>query len=340
MDKERYLYGIIKGAEKKSFGPGGIISDEEVYTIPYRGIAGVVSESQIPSPDTMLKEALGRLLVRHQQTIEKIMSEQIVIPMKFGTTVSGDEGVREVLKKGFQRFEELLASMEGRIELDVAVTRVDLNGVIRRIGEEDREIKEFKTLIASGPPAQGFQDRIKIGIMIKEALERRRTKEEERIVDFLKKSAVDFQKHPVMDDKMIVNCAFLLEKIKEPDFDASLKELDEEYEQEVNFRCVGPLPPYSFATCRLNKIGYERLDEAGKLLRLGNNVTAEAVKEAYREIAQKEHPDRDPDNPHLEKKFEEITDAYKLLTSCCGGEEIIFGPGDQKDLVVVEIVRP
>jgi len=80
------------------------------------------------------------------------MSEQIVIPMKFGTTVSGDEGVREVLKKGFQRFEELLASMEGRIELDVAVTRVDLNGVIRRIGEEDREIKEFKTLIASGPP--------------------------------------------------------------------------------------------------------------------------------------------------------------------------------------------
>ncbi len=333
MKEGRYIYSIIKTGEKRSFG-------EEIYTIPHQDIACVVSNAPMQDYSTMLKENLGHLLVRHQTTIEKIMKDHITIPMKFGTNVADDDEVLEVLKMGYSRFKKLLADMDGKIELDVACIWGDLNSIIKEVGEQDKEIKEFKAEIAERPPNEALQDRIKIGMMIKNALDKRKEKEEAHIIGFLKGAAIDFQKHQAMDDRMILNCAFLLEKVKEPDFDAALKKLDKEYDEKLNFKCVGPLPPYSFATCRLKKVKYSQLDEARKLLGLGDNVSLEKIKGSYHRLAQKNHPDKDLNNAHLKEEFEKITNAYKLLTSCYWGAGMSLEDNKRKDLIMVEIIRP
>lgn len=350
MEEGRYIYGIIKGNERKSFSPCGINAGEpacqseaaggEVYTITYQDIACVVSNSPTQDYSSMLKEALGRYLVTHQTTLEKIMKEHTIIPMKFGTFVSDNDEVAHVLKRSYTQFKELLSNMEGKIELDVAATWNDSNSIIKEIGEEDKKIREFKAEIAKRPPSSTLQDRIKIGMMIKDAMDKRREKEEAHIIDFLKKLTVDFQKHQVMDDKMILNCAFLLEKSKESGFDAAIKELDKAYEQKVNFKCVGPLPPYSFATCQLKRVGFDQIDQARRLLGLGDKVSLEEIKEFYHQLAQKKHPDKDPNNTQLKEEFEKITHAYKLLTSCCQGEDISFEDKKREDLIVAEIIRP
>jgi molecular chaperone DnaJ len=50
-----------------------------------------------------------------------------------------------------------------------------------------------------------------------------------------------------------------------------------------------------------------------EVLGVGRNATAEEVKRAYRKLAVKFHPDKNPDDPHTEEKFKELGEAYDVL---------------------------
>ena len=46
----------------------------------------------------------------------------------------------------------------------------------------------------------------------------------------------------------------------------------------------------------------------------GNQVTPEEIKQAYREQAQKYHPDINTSNQFAEERFKDINEAYKVLS--------------------------
>src|SRR4029077_17325050 len=50
-----------------------------------------------------------------------------------------------------------------------------------------------------------------------------------------------------------------------------------------------------------------------EVLGVGRNVTEEEVKRAYRKLAVKFHPDKNPDDPHAEEKFKELGESYDVL---------------------------
>jgi molecular chaperone DnaJ len=50
-----------------------------------------------------------------------------------------------------------------------------------------------------------------------------------------------------------------------------------------------------------------------EVLGLGRNASEEDVKRAYRKLAVKFHPDKNPDDPHAEEKFKELGEAYDVL---------------------------
>jgi len=51
-----------------------------------------------------------------------------------------------------------------------------------------------------------------------------------------------------------------------------------------------------------------------EVLGVNRDADAEAIKKAFRRLAMKHHPDRNPDNPKAEELFKEAKEAYEILT--------------------------
>ena len=72
-----------------------------------------------------------------------------------------------------------------------------------------------------------------------------------------------------------------------------------------------------------------------EVLGVAKDATADQIKSAYRKLAMKYHPDRNPDNPEAKEKFTEVSEAYEVLSNPekrqrydqFGHQGVNFGPG-------------
>src|SRR5512143_4113530 len=51
-----------------------------------------------------------------------------------------------------------------------------------------------------------------------------------------------------------------------------------------------------------------------EVLGVNKDASEEDIKKAYRRLAMKHHPDRNPDNPKAEEHFKEAKEAYEILS--------------------------
>jgi DnaJ-class molecular chaperone len=64
---------------------------------------------------------------------------------------------------------------------------------------------------------------------------------------------------------------------------------------------------------------YNQINEARKALKLGENATIPEIKEAYRKLSLKYHPDKckEKDKKKCEEKFKQINKANRVLIEYC-----------------------
>lgn len=329
-----HIYCVIEALNRESFGFPGVDGRGEVYAITCRDLAAVVSQSQLPGLTTLPKEELVRCLFAHQSVIEKVMRNYTVIPVKFGTTASSAQEVERMLDKGYGRLKDALNAMEGRIELDVAATW-NKELVLKDVSREE-EIVRFRADIGLRPTAE---DKLKLGQMVESCLNRRKEMLAPEIVAALAEVAEDSCPHDTPDVAMIVNAAFLTEKAGQERFDHRLDEIDREYEGRLNFRRVGPLPPYSFCTAAVTTADVEEITTARHVLGLGVEATPSRIKEAYWDLSAAHHPDRYPDDPEIQERYAAIAKAYQVLNRYCSGDLCSFREEDVRVYIDVDIVR-
>jgi len=248
----KYLYCIIPCQQGRTFDEVAIGGDDGVvHTVCHQGLAVVVSDS----PMMKHYESTRRNMMAHERVQERVMREFTLLPVRFGTitdSASPIEDIQKLLSSRFEEFSRLLRDMEGKVELGLKAFWRDEKAVFEEIVTENADIRRLRKSLSGKPPEAIRFEGIRLGRMVKEALDRKRSQEAARILLPLQPIAQRVRENDTLVDRAIVNAAFLVDGKREPDFDEAIRRLDEKLNNRVAFKYVGPVPPYNFVNIVVN----------------------------------------------------------------------------------------
>jgi hypothetical protein len=242
----KYVYCIVESKEPRSFGPIGIGGrGDEVYTVHHDGLAAVVSNTPIQVYDPTRENVFA-----HEQVNETVMREFTVLPMAFGVLFRTEDDIMELMRGTYDALRDVLAKMAGKVEFGLKVNW-DRERVIGELEEESEEIRNLKEQITSRGAGSTYFARMQLGRLVETALAEKSDAYVREVYDYLRDTAVASRANKPIGDKMIMNAAFLIERDREQEFDAKVKEIAAKYEGKLSFKYTGPWPPYNFVHIRL-----------------------------------------------------------------------------------------
>jgi hypothetical protein len=243
MEKEgKYIYCIIETKQERNFGPVGIGGGgDEVLTIGYDDLSMVVSNY----PLTKIAANRENMLT-HQKVIEEVMKEfDGVLPVRFGTIASGADEVRNLLDRRYREFKTALRDMGHKVELGVKGIWKKMDAIFSEIVKGNEAIKNLKRALAKGNNGD-MQAKMGLGRMVKKALDEKRGKQAEEIIDRLRRTSYEHRLNDTIGDEMFMNAAFLVDKGREKEFDNIIEYLSNDYKDRIKFMYAGPLPVFNF----------------------------------------------------------------------------------------------
>lgn len=252
----RYIYCLVDCHAQAISGLTGIEGNSEVFVVAHEGIAAVVSATSAEKLEISRGNALA-----HQRVMEAVMHRgHTVLPVKFNT-IAEDKGgksaeeriVDHVLVGRRKEILGLLSTMGPLVELGVKGLWTDMEAVFRNIVESSPEIQSLrKKLTASGGPGAAgkrppnMTSQIKLGELVKKALEARKCDMEASLRGRLTPLVKDSRRNKTFGDPMFANLALLVEQLRQNEVEAALSAFEAEQASNVKLRCVGPLPPCNF----------------------------------------------------------------------------------------------
>jgi hypothetical protein len=238
----KYFYCILRSAEPLELNTRGIGErGDKVYTINYKDIAAVVSDSPAIEYDSS-----RRNMMAHTAVLEEVMREFTILPVRFGIVAPDENAILEqILKRRYDEFDRLLHGMEDRIELGLKIFWYE-DVALREIIEENDVIKQLRDNLAGRPAEETYYERIRLGELVEQAMNKKRAADADSILKRLNPIARDSRVNKIITDRMVLNAAFLVRRGREAEFDAAVQQLDREMAQRMMFKYVGSAPPYNF----------------------------------------------------------------------------------------------
>lgn len=260
MEQEgKHIYCIIKTSQDRNFGAIGI-EGEDVLTVGYNDLSMVVSNH------TMVRFVVDREnMIGHEKVIEEVMKEfDGVLPVRFGTVAASADEIRNLLDRRYREFKIALREVEHKVELGVKGLWENMDVIFNEILEENKRIKKAKDLIQNGGDevkqkvSDAVQFKMEIGKQVFEALQKKKEREAEAIVNNLRRTAVDYKLDKNIGDNMFMNASFLVDKGREKEFDNIMGDLSEEYKGRIKFMYAGPLPVFNFVNITIYPEEWEK----------------------------------------------------------------------------------
>lgn len=301
----KYLYGIIRLENRKSFGNIGI-GNSEVYTIQSKDVGVAVSD--IPENyDVGIEEA-----TIHEGALRKIMETHAIIPMSFGIITKDETEIKNILKRARMKFKKVLKKIDNKLQINVKISWD--KSILRTIVKENEEIR---TLINEVKEKADQSLSIELGRRVKSALDERKSECMKNIQGALEGLSEEFEENKINDPDTVMNTSFLVDRKREQEFYNKLEELEKKYQKKLRFLGVGPLPPYNFTKIEVERIDSNVVEEARKALGLDEEVSMSEINSAYDLLVRECHPDLHPDDPLAEENFKKIKNAHDLLMKYC-----------------------
>jgi len=244
MPVSRYIYGFIEESERKEFSFSGI-DGKKVYSFNYQDLAAVLSEAEEIEYDPTRVNLLA-----HTHVLEEIAREYLILPMSFGIIAENEEKVTELLRQNYLELKRQLKMLKGKIELGVKVLWIE-DAVVKEMESRVKDFQELKKKIVDLSAKEDQNAKLKAGRLVESIVKEWEKKYVQKIYSSLKEIAVDSRLNQPIGIKMLLNSSFLVDKNKEKDFDKRVNELAQNYEHQLKFKYVGPVPPYNFVNIKL-----------------------------------------------------------------------------------------
>ncbi|MCL4546067.1 MAG: GvpL/GvpF family gas vesicle protein [Chloroflexi bacterium] len=328
-----YLYAILAGECRRELGRLGLPAAGRVFTRPAHGFSAVVSEYQGPDITGLAAEHLLRYLRIHQSVIERAMTEQPVLPVKFGTVLTSQREIQGALARWHIRLASALEQLAGAVEIEVAATW-DLKTVFAELARAP-EIAALAATIAGQAAEEATATRVKVGRLVKETLDARRESVCRAALSELGSSCRAAQPNPLTSDELVMNVGFLVEPLHLNEFYAGIDRLDASFAGRLTFRCIGPLPPYSFATVEFVRSSTQEIEAARRMLELAERASEAEVDANYRRLAARWHPDHNLGDATAAGRFAALASSRRHLLAylrACRGADGLGAPEQQFDL--------
>jgi hypothetical protein len=240
LEQGRYLYCVVRSGMTDDLALRGI-DDQPVSVVAEDGMSVLVSPSAVKRYRLSRQYTLG-----HELVIEQAMARGTVLPIKFGTVAESEAAIRDKVLLGRRDdLQRLLVAMDGKIELGLKAIWSQ-ERIYADIVAHNADIRALRDQLAGRSPNEGHYERVRLGEMVEAALTDRRLQDADAIMARLEPLAVQARRNDIYGEMMVLNAAFLVDREREPDFDAAVRALDAEMQNVVTFKYVGPLPPFNF----------------------------------------------------------------------------------------------
>jgi hypothetical protein len=174
--------------------------------------------------------------------------------MSFGMIAAGEDEVRGLLEKNYEGLTGELNRLAGLIEVEVKIYW-DQEAVIKEVQGENQELSRLKARInASSSPGEIRILMIEAGRLVENIVLDWKTRYAEMVYTVLKPLSVQAKMNNPVGLKDLLNASFLIEKSRESAFKEQVFKLDSKFQGKVNFKYVGPMPPYNFVDLKLEPV--------------------------------------------------------------------------------------
>jgi Gas vesicle synthesis protein GvpL/GvpF len=234
------VYGVVRaGSLPRVDVPG--VEGAPVSTVETGALAALAgSVSEVPVRTTRAH------LSAYRDVLAEAADRTTVIPARFGTVMTEAAVRAELLERRGEELAALLERLEGKVELSVKAV-YDEELLLREVVAASADVGALRARTRRLTPAAGYYDRIRLGELVAAGVEQRRTADAARILEALRPHAADVSAGEALVDRVAVQAAFLVERHLLSRFDAELERVAAAVAPRLRLRCVGPLPPYSFA---------------------------------------------------------------------------------------------
>lgn len=234
-----YVYGVVRDEPPEIGSPG--IGGSAPYVVEAGGIAALVSD--VPNRELVL----GREeMATHEQVLEAAMRHGTVLPMRFGVVMASAEAVRgEFLQRHHDDLDRQLQELDGHAEMRLRGVYEE-SALMRRVVQENPRIARMREALRDVPEAAAHFQKIALGELIAEAVDRRREADTEAIVGPLQALAAATELAAPAHERIAVQASFLVDLDELDAFDAAVEDAGRRFSGLIRFRLTGPLPPHSF----------------------------------------------------------------------------------------------
>lgn len=234
-----YVYGIV---EQEAEPP----AEKGIAGAPLRLISGP-SAAALVSDLSADELRMGRSeALTHARVLEAAAARGTVLPMRFGVVMDGDEEVRRrLLSEHDQDLRAQLQSFAGKVEVNIRAL-YDENALMAQIVRSEPEVARLREAVRGKPEDATYYERIRLGELVAQAVERFRDVDARSIVDALRPAVVDVSVSEPAHERVALSASFLVERSRLADFDRLVDQAAADRHDRMRFKYTGPLPPHSF----------------------------------------------------------------------------------------------